>query len=130
MEALAPVAVLNGCIPDAWVASNDLLAVNRHALWMALKNVIDLGIMNISNCIKVNDSVPLIYEGLNEGMWTVGISLSGNEAGFTLDSFLKASKVEKSNARGYVTIKMRNTNAHYFIDTIATLIAVINNRIV
>jgi phosphonoacetaldehyde hydrolase len=85
MAALIPVAAKQGCQPDCVVASDELPAGARPGPWMALKNVIDLGITDVSHCVKVDDSAPGIKEGLSAGMWTVGVCLSGNAVGMTLD---------------------------------------------
>ncbi len=50
---------------------------------MALQNVIALGIDAVAHCVKVDDAAPGISEGLNAGMWTVGLAVSGNEFGAT-----------------------------------------------
>ena len=52
--------------------------------FMALQNVIALGVSTVEACVKVDDTVPGIDEGLNAGMWTIGFSISGNEVGLSL----------------------------------------------
>ncbi|GEA59133.1 phosphonoacetaldehyde hydrolase [Vibrio comitans] len=127
MDALVVAANQMGYQPDCVVASDDLEAGSRPGPWMALQNVIELGINNVAHCVKVDDAIPGIDEGLNAGMWTVGLALSGNEAGFTLDEFLQASEDEISQARERAGNKMRAANAHYVIDTIADLPSVITD---
>ena len=125
MDVLVPVAAEKGYKPDAVVASDDLAAGARPGPWMALQNVIELGIKNVSCCVKVDDSAPGITEGLNAGMWTVGLSLSGNEAGMTLDEYLAASETAKEEKRRIAEDKLMSVGAHYVVDTIADLPAVI-----
>ena len=121
MEALMPVAAANGYTPGCVVASDDLKPGSRPGPWMALQNIIELGIGAVYNCVKVDDSAPGIEEGLNAGMWTVGVSLSGNEACFTQQQFLQSSAEEKAIARKKASVKLTEANAHYIIDTIADL---------
>lgn len=125
IDVLIPLAASNGYRPDCVVASDDLAAGSRPGPWMALQNVIELGVSSVANCVKVDDSAPGIYEGHNAGMWTVGLTLSGNEAGFTLDQFLAASDREKALARERAAVNLKAANAHYIIDTVADLPAVI-----
>lgn len=121
MEALVPAAKDNGYSPDCIVASDDIEAGSRPGPWMALKNVIELGVEDVKKCIKVDDSAPGIYEGKNAGMWTVGLALSGNESGLTLDGYLNASASEKDDARTKASISLKQAGADYVIDTIAEL---------
>jgi beta-phosphoglucomutase-like phosphatase (HAD superfamily) len=46
MEKLVPAAAAQGYAPDHWVATDDLAVGGRPGPWMALQNVITLGIEN------------------------------------------------------------------------------------
>lgn len=127
MEILAPAAAAKGYCPDAIVASDDLTAGARPGPWMALQNVIELGVGSVHHCIKVDDSAPGITEGLNAGMWTVGLALSGNEAGMTLSEYQEASEILKSEKRQLATDKLATAGAHYVVDTLVELPAVIKD---
>jgi phosphonoacetaldehyde hydrolase len=125
MEALLPTAAREGYRPDHWVATDDLPAGGRPGPWMALQNVIALGIDAVAHCIKVDDAVPGIAEGLNAGMWTVGLSVSGNEFGATLDEYRAMSAEQVAARRRPAEEKLRAAGAHYVIDTLADLRPVI-----
>lgn len=88
-----PQAEAAGLKPDYVVAGDELEAGGRGPP-MALANVLALGIGDVRACVKVDDTVPGIEEGLRAGMWTVGLSLSGNEVGYGVQEFAKASKDE------------------------------------
>ncbi|MFM9745614.1 HAD-IA family hydrolase, partial [Streptomyces brasiliscabiei] len=62
---------------------------------MALENVNALGIKRVAHCVKVDDSAPGIAEGLNAGMWTVGVALSGNAVGLTEQEWAACSNDEQ-----------------------------------
>ncbi|MEG0008321.1 MAG: phosphonoacetaldehyde hydrolase [Aeromonas sp.] len=132
MEALVPAAAELGYRPDHWVATDDLKAGGRPGPWMALANVIELGLSAVHRCIKVDDAVPGISEGLNAGMWTVGLSVSGNEFGATLEEFAAMGQEEVAARRAPAEAKLRQAGAHYVIDTladIAPVVADINRRL-
>ncbi len=76
-----------GLRPDHWVATDDLAAGGRPGPWMALQNVITLGIDDVAHCVKVDDAAPGISEGLHAGMWSVGLAVSGNEFGATWEEY-------------------------------------------
>ncbi len=75
--------------------------------------------------VKVDDSAPGIFEGHNAGMWTVGLLLSGNEAGLTFEEYQTADEATLDAAREKARAKFIKSSPHYLIDTIANLPEVI-----
>ncbi|MDE2430122.1 MAG: phosphonoacetaldehyde hydrolase [Burkholderiales bacterium] len=125
MDKLLPHVAAQGLLVDHAVATDDLKAGGRPGPWMALANVVELGVPDVRACIKVDDTVPGIEEGLAAGMWTVGLSLSGNETGLTLQELDQFSASERDVRRDLAAIKLGRAGAHYVIDTVADLPAVI-----
>lgn len=121
MDELIPIAADYGYKPDYVVATDDLPHGGRPAPHMALKNVIELGATNVGACIKVDDAAPGIEEGHNAGMWTVGLLLSGNEAGLTYQQYLDADEATLNLAREKARTKLNKSTPHYLIDTISDL---------
>ncbi|MGL5699696.1 MAG: phosphonoacetaldehyde hydrolase [Kluyvera sp.] len=132
MERLAPAAADHGYAPDNWVATDFLAAGGRPGPWMALQNVIALGIDSVAHCVKVDDSAPGIEEGINAGMWSVGLAVSGNEFGATWDEYQAMSAEEIATRREHASRKLYAAGAHYVVDSLADLpkvIAEINQRL-
>ncbi|HCJ2337461.1 TPA: phosphonoacetaldehyde hydrolase [Klebsiella pneumoniae] len=132
MEKLVPAAAAQGYAPDHWVATDDLAAGGRPGPWMALQNVIILGIDDVAHCVKVDDAAPGISEGLHAGMWSVGLAVSGNEFGATWEEYQAMSKAEIATRRERAAGKLYAAGAHYVVDTLADLpevIADINARL-
>lgn len=125
MNALLPHASKAGIEVDYAVAADDLAAGARPGPWMALQNVVSLGITDVAACVKVDDTVPGIAEGLNAGMWTVGLTLSGNEAGYSLEEYQAADEQQKDQKRQYAGQLLAQAGAHYLIDSIADLLPVL-----
>ena len=121
IDELLPAAKANGIAPDNVVATDDLVAGGRPGPYMVLKNVIDLAVTDVKACVKVDDSVPGITEGLNASMWTVALLLSGNEAGLTQAQYEAADEETLAQARAKAMAAFQNSGAHYQIDTIADL---------
>ncbi|MBX3684217.1 MAG: hypothetical protein KF731_16480, partial [Thauera sp.] len=65
-------------------------------------------------------------EGLNAGMWTVGLALSGSPAGLTLGEYESASAEQRREVRERVTPAFVGAGAHFVIDTIADLLPVLD----
>ncbi|MEH6813535.1 MAG: phosphonoacetaldehyde hydrolase [Motiliproteus sp.] len=121
LDALLAAAKEKGFSPDCAVATDDLTAGGRPAPYMLLQNMIELTIDDVKACVKVDDSVPGITEGLNAGMWTVALLLSGNEAGLTQAEYEGADEATLAVARERSQAAFANSGAHYWIDTIADL---------
>ncbi|MDO2946811.1 phosphonoacetaldehyde hydrolase [Aeromonas simiae] len=125
MEALVPAAAAHGYRPDHWVASDDLPAGARPGPWMALENVVRLGVGDVAHCIKVDDAIPGIEEGKRAGMWTVGLAVSGNEFGATWEAFQAMTPEEIAQRRERASERLKAAGAHYVIDTLADIEPVI-----
>ncbi|KXI26933.1 phosphonoacetaldehyde hydrolase [Paraglaciecola hydrolytica] len=125
MRILAMAAAKHGYTPDCWVASDDLRAGSRPGPWMALQNVIELGISNVANCIKFDDSVPGILEGLNAGMWTVGIAVTGNIIGLTESEWMDLPPTEQTKLKLKAHQTLLAAGAHYVVDSLADAVPVI-----
>lgn len=121
MEQLIDAASARGYRPDCTVCADDLSAGARPGPWMALQCVLDLAVGSVAHCVKVDDTVPGIEEGINAGMWTVALSLSGSPAGMTLDEYRSASPDQLAEIRQRVSTDFRAAGAHFIIDTIAEL---------
>ena len=118
MEILTVEAKKRGYAPDAWVCATDVPA-GRPYPWMAFQNAIALQVYPLEACVKIGDTLPDIEEGLNAGMWTIGVARTGNEIGLTeaevaaLPAEVLRSKLDRAYER------MRQAGAHYVADGLA-----------
>jgi len=126
MTQLMAVATTKGYSPDCTVCADDLKAGARPGPWMALQCVLDLKISSVAHCIKVDDTLPGIAEGVNAGMWTVGVALSGSPAGLTLAEYEAASSDQLETIRSSVGAEFKAAGAHYVIDSVADLLPVLD----
>ena len=126
MNQLLPLAAAAGYAPDHTVAADDLPAGGRPGPWMALENVLALAINDVRHCVKVDDTVPGISEGLRAGMWTVGLSASGNQVGLTADQWRVLFPAQQAEYRAPAEAQLYQAGAHYVIDTINDLPAVLD----
>jgi phosphonoacetaldehyde hydrolase len=82
-QMLAPVltqAAQQGFQPDASVCPEEVGA-GRPAPWMLMKNAQLLDVYPPSTCVKIGDTIVDIEEGRNAGMWTIGLTKTGNLVG-------------------------------------------------
>ena len=121
MDVLVPAAADYGYQPDCVVASDECAAGSRPGPWMALENVQRLGINRVSGCVKVDDSAPGISEGLNAGMWTVGLALTGNAVGLSEEEWTALGHEEQSAHSLNAYQQLGEAGAHYVIDSLADI---------
>ena len=84
--------------------------------------MINLQVSPVSGCVKVDDTVPGVEEGLNAGMWTVGLAMSGNEVGLPLKDVMALGSADREARRQRAYARMRLCGAHYVVDSIAELV--------
>ena len=121
LDVLLPMAAEEGLRPDHVVAGDELEAGGRPGPYMALANVLALQIDDVACCIKVDDTVPGIEEGIRAGMWSVGLSLSGNEVGFTRAELDALPPEEIERLKTHAETRLHAAGAHYVIDSVADL---------
>jgi phosphonoacetaldehyde hydrolase len=131
MDLLLGEAKKRGYDPDATVCAADVPA-GRPAPFMCLKNMIDLQVYPPEAIIKVDDTLPGIEEGLNAGMWSIGLAKTGNEIGLNEQEIKQlAPEVYKSKLERAYT-RMAESGAHFVVDgiwNIEPLIDEINARL-
>ena len=107
-----------GYEPDSTVCASDVPA-GRPYPYMCLQNVINLQVSPVDSCVKIDDTVPGIEEGLNAGMWTIGLAVSGNEIGLPLEEVKQLDPAEFARLRERAYTRMRQVGGHYVVDSIA-----------
>ncbi len=131
MEILTSAAAKQGYIADSVVCASDVPA-GRPAPWMALKNAENLGIFPMQAFVKIGDTIADIEEGINAGMWSVGVVNSSNEMGLTLNEINQMDKIELEKRSAKVRQDYFDAGADYVIDSLAELkelIEKINRRL-
>lgn len=124
MERVLPVAAEQGYAPDNLVCADDLPEGRPGPLGM-YKCFIDLVVYPPEAVIKVDDTEPGIAEGVAAGCVTVGVALSGNECGHTVEELDAMNPAEIDAIRRRVTAKLKAAGADHVIDTVADLPALV-----
>ena len=112
MEVLVPAAAGKGYSPDCVVCSSDVPA-GRPFPWMCFQNAIQLQIYPLASMIKIGDTLSDIEEGRNAGMWTVGLTQSGNELGLSNDQVDAMDPHDLSQRLATIEASYRKAGAHY-----------------
>ncbi len=112
MAVLAPLARQKGYSPDAVKCSTDV-PNGRPYPWMCYLNAIELGVYPMSALVKIGDTISDIQEGLNAGMWTIGLTQSGNELGLTRKKVQSLPEAELNRKLADIEKRFRQTGVHY-----------------
>lgn len=121
MELLLAEAKKRGYVPDSSVCATQVPAGRPHP-WMCIQNAMNLQVYPMEALVKVGDTLPDIAEGLNAGMWTIGLAKTGNELGLTeaqvnaLDPQVQEEKLARARQRMY------QAGAHYVVDGIGDIL--------
>jgi len=124
MAALRPQAAKGGYAPDCYVTS-DQVPNARPSPAMIYKNMIELDVWAPQSVVKVDDTTGGIKAGLYGGMWTVGIAKTGNYVGMTEPAMDSCDPDELEAKVAKARRILRDSGAHYVIDTINDLPGVV-----
>jgi phosphonoacetaldehyde hydrolase len=88
-------------------------------------NAMEMGIYPMNKLVKVGDTVSDMKEGINAGMWTVGVILGSNELGLTEDEVRTMGQEELKEKMNAVRERFYEAGANYVINEFAELIPLI-----
>ena len=125
MEVLQPAAKEAGYEPDCVVCPDDVPA-GRPLPWMCYQNAMQLGVYPMQSMVKVGDTLVDIEEGLNAGMWTVGVSQTGNLLGRREEEINSLGAAELAAHNEAAAAELYRAGAHYVIDGIWGLPSVLD----
>lgn len=126
MEPALAAAKEQGYQPASCVFATEVVR-GRPFPDMALTVAMELQASHMHGCVKVDDTIPGIEEGLRAGMWTVGVSVSGNEVGLDRDAWLALDASQQAELRAVAEQRLYDAGAHYVIDSVAQLPQVIED---
>ncbi|MFC5402216.1 phosphonoacetaldehyde hydrolase [Cohnella soli] len=126
MEVVAAEAKRKGYAPDTLVTPSDV-AAGRPYPWMCYRNAELLGVHPMAAMVKVGDTTSDVLEGVNAGMWSVGVIKGSSELGLSEAEVAAMPEAELATRMQAVADRFRKAGAHYVIEQIADLPAVIED---
>ena len=118
LDRLEALAATQGYRTDRSLAPEDA-GGGRPYPWMCYRLAIDLRIYPLSSCVKIGDTESDIQEGLNAGMWTIGVTRSGNTVGLSEADWLQLDPREQTKLLACAEQELRAAGAHYTAETVA-----------
>lgn len=87
----------------------------------------DLAVPSRLSVVKYGDTISDIKEGVNAGVWSVGVILGSNEMGLTEEEVKQLPEAELKKRMAAVRNRMYAAGAHYVVDSICELPALIES---
>ena len=126
LEVLFPEARRRGYQPDAVVTPSDVPA-GRPYPWMCYLNAIRLQVYPLEAMVKIGDTVSDIHEGLNAGMWTIGLTRSGNLLGLSAGEAERLAPADLARRLEAAERELKAAGAHYTAEGIWAALPIIED---
>jgi phosphonoacetaldehyde hydrolase len=125
MEVVRQAAARQGYTPEFTISANQVPA-GRPAPWMIYRAMEALGVYPPQAVMVVGDTVPDVEAGLNAGVWTAAVAQTGNGVGLSEAEFAALPVAEQEAKRRKARATLAAAGAHYVIDGVWELPAVVN----
>lgn len=120
MDVLEPVARAAGVAPDAVICADEV-PQSRPAPWACFRLAERFGVYPMARAVKVGDTAADIAEGLNAGMWALGISTTGNEVGLNEAALTALTAPERAARIATAEQRLRAAGANAVLGSVAEL---------
>ena len=128
VDILEEDAKKQGYVPDASVAGDEVVNGARPKPFMVYRNLDLLDVHPIQSVVKVDDTVSGVGEALEAGCWGVGIARYSNYMDIdSLEHEKSLPEAEMQRRLAFTRETLRKAGAHYIIDTIEELPAVVED---
>ena len=96
MKIVVEGAKEKGYEPDFWVTPDSTNSFGRPYPYMIFKNIEALKLSASWKVVKVGDTVADIKEGINAGVWSVGVAVGSSQMGLSYAEFNILSEIERN----------------------------------
>jgi phosphonoacetaldehyde hydrolase len=118
LDVVIEASAALGYKPDVTVTPDEV-GGGRPKPFMCYRNAILLGVYPLWQCVKIGDTPADINEGLNAGMWTIGITTSGNEIGLSLEEWQELPEAERTSRDRLAAERLTAAGAHFTASSVA-----------
>ncbi|HXK01941.1 MAG TPA: phosphonoacetaldehyde hydrolase [Verrucomicrobiae bacterium] len=118
LDIVLSAAAARGYTPDASVTPDEV-GGGRPKPFMCYRNAILLGVYPLWHCVKIGDTPSDIGEGRNAGMWTIGITATGNQVGLSLAEWDALPAAEQSRREREAAGRLAGAGAHFVAPSVA-----------
>ena len=126
MDRVIPKAAEQGYSPDFCITPDQTVKGRPHP-FMIWNNLMQFGISDPREAVKVGDTAVDIEEGKNADCWTVGVIMGSSELGLTQEEVAALSEGELEERKAVVRAAYYRGGADYIIDDMCDLLEVITD---
>lgn len=121
MDVVVSNALAKGYSPDCYVTPDDTNAMGRPYPYMIYRNMEKLKLQTAWKIVKVGDTTSDIKEGVNAGVWSIGVIVGSSEMGLSIEEFHSLSESEKEEIISKTRTSFMNNGADFTIKTMSEL---------
>ena len=125
MDVVTVEAAKKGYAPDCMFTADDV-GGGRPYPYMIYRNMQELGLFPPKSVVKAGDTVNDIKEGVNAGVWSVGVIIGSSEAGLAREEYNALPEAQRKMLFEKVRKTYFDSGADYVIDSITGLPALID----
>lgn len=98
MKIVTKGAQAQGYEPDYWITPDSTNGYGRPFPYMIFRNMEALKLTVPWKVVKVGDTAMDIQEGLNAGVWSVGVIVGSSQMGMSYEEYINCSELQKQQA--------------------------------
>lgn len=121
MQTVVKGAKDKGYSPDNWVTPDSTKAVGRPYPYMIFRNMEMLKLSAPWKVVKIGDTIADINEGVNAGVWSVGVIVGSSQMGLSNKEYEELDEIEKTKKMDAVKKDYLKAGADFVINTLVEL---------
>ena len=126
LDLLLENSAKSGYTPDCSLSPEDV-GMGRPEPFMLYECAVRLQVYPFAVMAKVGDTPADIKEGLNAGMWSIGVAGTGNGIGLSYEEFQALRANQQRSRLAHARRELQRAGAHYVVDTLAELHVVLDH---
>jgi phosphonoacetaldehyde hydrolase len=126
LDMLAEHSSKAGYTPDCNLAPGDVGAGRPHP-FMIYEIAVRLQVYPLAAIAKIGDTPSDIQEGLNAGVWSIGVAETGNMNGLSYPEFQALPASQQQTRLAAARAELKQAGAHYVVDSLAELDPVLDD---
>ena len=121
MSIVVPEAAKRGYAPDCWFSPDSTNGKGRPFPYMIFQNLAALEVSSVRAAVKIGDTASDIQEGVNAGVWTVGVLEGSSAAGVTMEEYDAMDGLAREHVLQKAARLYRDNGADFVIQNLSEL---------